>query len=125
MTERYHLKIGNDYEIDLTIQPDETFLDSQDGYKFKFYKKDKSAIILEVKDCQSRCWVINQSVNNPSILFLHGCHKNNMMETKFKIDFTLKTAMQISEIPDNSIVLDTLTNLYVDIQLPPNYKYIY
>ncbi|MEZ4931614.1 MAG: hypothetical protein R2788_05730 [Saprospiraceae bacterium] len=125
ITEKYHLEIGNDYEIDLIIKPDETFLDGQDDYNFKFYKNGKSSVTLKVQDCLSRCWVINQSVNNPNIIFLYGCYKNKMMAAKFKIDFTLQAAIPIDEIPDNSVVLDTLTNLYVDKQLPPNYKYEY
>lgn len=125
ITERYKVKIGNDYEIDFTIKPDETFLDGQDDYKFKFYKEGKSLVKLKIPNCPSRCWVINQQIDNPNILILHGCYKNKKMGVKFEIDFTMQTAKEISKIPDNSFILDTLTNLYKDKQLPLNYKYEY
>ena len=125
ITEKYSLKIGNDYKIDLTIKPDVTFFEGQDDYQFKFYKEGKSTVTLKVQDCLSRCWVVNQSENNPDVIFLHGCYKNETLDTKFEIDFTLQTAILINKIPDDSFVMDTLTNLYVDKQLPPNFKYDY
>lgn len=121
ITEHYIVEIENGYKIDFSISPDETFLDGQDDYKFKFYKKEKSPITLSIPNCPSRCWVLNKQDINPDILFLSGCQKNSSFI--YKIDFSEQEIKRISKIPENSTIIDTLTNLYIDNQLPPNYKF--
>ena len=122
ITENYSIKVES-YQIDLSIKMDETFLDAQDDYNFVFSLKSEpnKKVNLEIDDCLSRCWIISKNENSPNKILLHGCDLNS--EHVYLINLNSNTQRRLSSIPEGYILIDTLTNLYVDEQLPPNYKY--
>lgn len=123
VTEHYQATINESYKVVFSIKPDEGFLDGQDDYSFQFYQNDQSTVSFNVLNCPSRCWVISQSKADSTLLWLHGCHKNIGSDYQFEIDFKARTATQIDHLPEDRLLLDTLTNLYVDQQLPLDYHY--
>lgn len=122
MTENHVIEVEN-YRIDLSIKMDETFLDAQDDYSFNFSIKSEpnEKVNLEIDDCLSRCWIISKNENSTNQILLHGCDMNS--ELVYLIDLNNYSQKKLSSIPEGYILIDTLTNLYVDEQLPPNYKY--
>lgn len=122
MTENHVIEVEN-YQIDLSIKMDETFLDSQDDYSFIFSLKSNpnKKVNLEIDDCLSRCWVLSKNEKSPNQILLHGCDLNS--EFIYLINLRTCSHKRIGSKPNGYILIDTLTNLYTDEQLPLNYKY--
>ncbi len=118
-----HTLIVDDYQIDLGIKMDDIFLDAQDDYSFSFsyVNQPQKQVSLQINDCLSRCWVLSKSAEFSNKLLLEGCNFNT--EQYYIIDLNKLRYTRMKIRPEGFVLIDTLTNLYTDEQLPIGYNY--
>lgn len=112
-----HTIITSKHTVEFTIIPDSFgWLDASDDFAFSIHPNNQpnSTLILEVKYCLSRCWILANARNNNDLL-LCGCEQNKGKSYRFDFQEMKVHHLDWDSIPEHFSRIDILSNLHTPV----------